>query len=322
MTHNELVVLAVQELSTFQASAWNDRAFESFKQSLAKAKTTLTEKEVAVVWRDGIEACKVQHPDMHAKWRQLKQQREYDEELIPWEEVKFVGGVSDGDHLTIRLSVKDALCVLEGSDVEFNDPSWVHRKIQFYTRQLVAFPFNKRDRDNWLAGGLFPWIKHPDMKAAQRKTISDLMLETLRAYCQEPIHITSEPDAWLTTAKPVYEDGIYHITFSGFMEFLRKRTGSDQKRAISNFMTAVSVDHGLFRKSHNNVRVRFYRINEQTIYASQLDSGDAGKWEDDDARHESKSGPIQEFQRLDDELREKERRDDALSGEGADGIPF
>lgn len=272
-------------------------------------KPPLTDQEATSIWRDAIERMREEAPQLHAKWKKLKPQRTLDTEIIKWEEVEFMSGMTDGDQMTINLRIRGVLITIEGTDIEMCSPAWIHRKMRLYTCADIEFPFDKKDPDTWVAGGLLVWLRNERTQKAERKTNESIIIDSLRAFCEEPISAESEPDAWGATSKAIYEQGIYYISFAGFMSFIRRSTGSDHKKLLTNVLTGMSMDGDSIRKYTKHGRVRFYRINKDTLYVTQPDSSDAWGGEDYDARTESEGAATGWEHGLDDILWEKERRE-------------
>lgn len=317
MTHDDLIQIAYDELVISQPNAWDTRAFEMFKVFAIKGGFDGDDKELKSAFEDAIAKLKENQPQLVSKYRKSKIKKgERDE--VKWADIQCVGGVTNGDEITLTLQISGRLCQIDGTDQQWVDPAWVHRKLQIRTRQVIDFPWDKKDRDGWYADGLLPWLKSDGVQESDYKTNEDIIIETLRAYCLEPLNVQNDPNAWTATRAAIYEDGVYYILFSGFMDFVRRRTGTDHRRSLSNALTKISMDGGTFQKRIGVTRLRFYRVDKKTLYAEEPDISNAGVGQDDDAGQKSADtiGPV--WDSVDDELRTEERRED----EDGRGIPF
>lgn len=310
MKYENLVELARNELLVFQPDVWDTRAFNEFKNAATKGGFKDEEKILRSAYKDAIVALGETQPSLVGKYKQIKRKKTDDGTLVKWSEIICLGGVTNGDEITIRLKVRDEICVLEGTDLQFCDPEWVHRKIQVYTRQMVDFPFDKKDRGAWASEGLMPWLRHQSVAVSEHKTTEDIIIETLRSYCLEPVHVDSDPNAWTATRNAIYEDRVFYVAFAGFMDFLRRKTGTDHKRSITNALTRICIDGGPIQKRTTSGRVRFYRILKETLYAEEPDSSDAGEWEDGKLSGEGETDLDKAWDSIDDILRDEERRKD------------
>lgn len=310
--HKVLIEIALTKLRSTRPEAWDFNALQLYNVGAETAFPGSNKDERDAAWRD---ALAVMRDTAKTEWDEYARFKK-DGALtsLPWDKVTLVKGQADGDTFELFFDVDGARCVIECSDVQLLDPSYVQRKLVMYTRKDVVCPYlGKKKIEAWRRDVVIPWLKSEKFRHTERETAGDVITALIQEYCSETMAAETGPEVWRQVKRPILEDGTVYVPFAGLQSFIGRRIGNEPaKKSVKNILNRI----GFTVVMKGKARLRFHSITTEKLYEKDFDSGETGGGKIDEDRSGSKGGAPKGRISLLDELREEER--DGLAPKGGE----
>lgn len=306
--------IAITKLTAIKPKAWDTDARELFESVIKHSHPEASKDVTEAAWREGMAHMRDNFKDewdvyvKHAK-------RPQDAAATPWDKVQLVKGQADGDTFELYFDVDGMPCVIECTDVQLLDPSFIQRKLVMYTRKDVAVPFmGKKQLEAWRRNVVLPWLKSDAFRHIERETLASIVESLVREYCADTVASETGPEVWQQLKRAVLDKGIIYVPFSGLQDFIGRRAGSDPtKKTIKNTLARLGFNQVKKGKS----ALRFHSISATSIYEEKTDPGEAWGGEVNTDRPDGGGDAAGGRDSVIDLIREKERdRPAPESGEG------
>lgn len=307
-----LTKIAVNKLEGARPKNWDTDARELYDAIVKASHPNAEADTINASWRDAMAYMRDNHKDDWDAYAKHKKRPE-DLSATPWEKVKLVKGQADGDTFELFFEVDGLKCVIECSDIQLLDPTYIQRKLVMYTRKDVICPYlGKKQLEAWRRDVVLPWLTSDAFKHIERETIANVVEGLIEEFCTDTLASETGPEVWMQLKRAVSDQGVVYVPFPGLQDFIRRRAGDDPtKRTIKNTLSRLGFTVAMKGKN----RLRFHSIPIAKLY-EKTDSGETGGGEVNADRPDSTEHPVNGRDGIFNELREEERkRSEVESGE-------
>lgn len=301
--HKVLVEIALSKLRSTRPEAWDFNAYSLYKMGAATAFPQAEEPETEAAWRDALATMR---DTSRTEWDEYARfKKDGSSTSLPWDKVQLVKGQADGDTFELFFDVDGIMCVIECSDVQLLDPAFIQRKLVMYTRKDVVCPYlGKKKQEAWRRDVVIPWLKSDKFRLTERETAGDVITALIQEYCAETLAVETGPEVWQQVKRPILENGIIYVPFSGLQSFIGRRIGNEPaKKSIKNILNRL----GFVVTKKGKARLRFHSITTEKLYEKDPDSGETGSGQINPDSGGSEGGARSGRVSILDELREEER---------------
>lgn len=309
-----LTKIALGKLSSCKPKTWDTDARELYERAARLANPEASEDLLEGAWRDALIQMRDNSRDEWDAYVKFNK-RPQDASAVPWDKVKLISGQADGDTFELRFLVDGMPCVVECTDVQLLDASFILRKLVMYTRKDVACPYlGKKQVEAWRRNVVLDWLKSDAFRHVERETMGSVVENLIREYCANTITAESGPEVWKQLKHAILDKGVIYVPFAGLQDFVGRRAGNDpSKKSIKNALHRLGFNE--VKKGRN--ALRFHSISSDSIY-EETHSGEAGGGEVDPDSEDRRGNAGEGRDSVFNLIREEERtRSPAESGERA-----
>jgi hypothetical protein len=325
--HKVLVEIALTKLRSTRPEAWDFNALSLYNVGAETAFPESTKDDREAAWRD---ALAVMRDTAKTEWDEYARfKKDGSATSLPWDKVKLVKGQADGDTFELFFDVDGIMCVIECSDVQLLDPSYIQRKLVMYTRKDVVCPYlGKKKLEAWRRDVVIPWLKSANFQLTDRETAGEVITSLIQEFCADSVAVETGQEVWQQVKRPILDAGMLYVPFSGLQSFVSRRVGGEpSKRSIKNILSRLGFNVVMKGKA----RLRFHSITMEKLYEKDTDPGQAGSGKIDKDSEGSERGALSGRVSILDQLREEERDGlapesgqrsaDSKTQEGPDNVP-
>lgn len=304
-----LLKAAISKLTGSKPKAWDTDARDLFETVAHAMHADISAETIEATWRDAMAYMRENAKD---EWDQYARfTKKTDMVGVSWDKVKLVKGQSDGDSFTLHFDVDGIPCVVECTDVQLLDPSFIQRKLVMYTRKDVSCPYlGKKQLEAWRRNVVIPWLKGDAFMHTERQTMGDMVDDLVREFCANTVAANDDGSSWLQLKRSVADKGIIYVPFSGLQEFIGKHAGdAPTKKIVKNSLVRL----GFTEVKKGRRALRFHALPSNKLY-EEIDSGEAGGGKIDTDSEQGSDMPAGGGPRLLDKLREEKRERSETEG--------
>lgn len=315
--HSVLLKTAIGKLTGAKPKAWDTDARDLFNATARTMQPDVSDATLEATWRDAMAHMRDNARDEWDQYARLTKRS--DMVGVGWDKVRLVKGQADGDSFELIFDVDGEPCVIECTDVQLLDPSFIQRKLVMYTRKDVSCPYlGKKQLEAWRRNVVLPWLKSDAFKHVERETMTSTVESLVREFCSDTVAAETGPEVWLQMKRPVLEAENVYAPFPGLQDFIARRAGNDAtKKMIKNTLARL----GFVVTKKGKMRLRFHSILVKELYED--DSLTEATYDDETSHTREAGGGEVNEDRAGSQPRADERRNsilDQLRSEERDGL--